>query len=132
MIGNTSLLKSIDLQKYVTDEVGLPTLTDIISELEKPGLDIREKAKVFTFNQNIRTIEDVQSGQLLPGIVNNVTAFGAFVDIGIKESGLIHISNLADGFVSDVSAHVSLQQQVIVKVLEVDIARKRIQLKLEK
>ncbi|WP_339845803.1 Tex family protein [uncultured Dokdonia sp.] len=132
MIGNTSLLKSIDLQKYVTDEVGLPTLTDIISELEKPGLDIREKAKVFTFNQNIRTIEDVQPGQLLPGIVNNVTAFGAFVDIGIKESGLIHISNLADGFVSDVSAHVSLQQQVIVKVLEVDIARKRIQLKLEK
>ena len=112
--------------------MGLPTLTDIISELEKPGLDIREKAKVFTFNQNIRTIEDVQSGQLLPGIVNNVTAFGAFVDIGIKESGLIHISNLADGFVSDVSAHVSLQQQVIVKVLEVDIARKRIQLKLEK
>ena len=132
MIGNTSLLKAIDLQKYVTDEVGLPTLTDIISELEKPGLDIREKAKVFTFNQNISTIEDVQSGQLLPGIVNNVTAFGAFVDIGIKESGLIHISNLADGFVSDVSAHISLQQQVIVKVLEVDIQRKRIQLKLEK
>ena len=132
MIGNTSLLESIDLQKYITDEVGLPTLTDIISELEKPGLDIREKAKVFTFNQNIRTIEDVQSGQLLPGIVNNVTAFGAFVDIGIKESGLIHISNLAEGFVSDVNAHVNLQQQVIVKVLEVDIARKRIQLKLEK
>lgn len=132
MIGNAPLLKSIDLQKYVTEEVGLPTLTDIISELEKPGLDIRKKAKVFTFNQNIRTIVDVQSGQLLPGIVNNVTAFGAFVDIGIKESGLIHISNLADGFVSDVNEHVSLQQQVIVKVLEVDIQRKRIQLKLEK
>ena len=132
MIGNASLLKGIELQKYVTEEVGLPTLTDIVSELEKPGLDIREKAKVFTFNQNIRTIEDVQPGQLLPGIVNNVTAFGAFVDIGIKESGLIHISNLADGYVSDVSAHVSLQQQVIVKVLEVDISRKRIQLKLEK
>jgi uncharacterized protein len=132
MIGNTTLLKSVDLERYVTNEVGLPTLTDIVSELEKPGLDIREKAKVFTFNQNIRTIEDVQSGQLLPGIVNNVTAFGAFVDIGIKESGLIHISNLADGFVSDVNSHVSLQQQVIVKVLEVDISRKRIQLKLEK
>ena len=132
MIGNTTILKALDLQKYVSQEVGLPTLTDIVSELEKPGLDIREKAKVFTFNQNIRTIEDVQPGQLLPGIVNNVTAFGAFVDIGIKESGLIHISNLADGFVSDVNAHVSLQQQVIVKVLEVDIARKRIQLKLEK
>lgn len=130
LIGNSALLKTIDLNNYVTEEVGLPTLTDIISELEKPGLDIREKAKVFTFNQNIRTIEDVQVGQLLPGIVNNVTAFGAFVDIGIKESGLIHISNLADGFVSDVSAHISLQQQVIVKVLEVDIQRKRIQLKL--
>ncbi|MEP0386023.1 Tex family protein [Dokdonia sp.] len=132
MIGNSSLLKAIDLQKYVTEEVGLPTLTDIIKELEKPGLDIREKAKVFTFNQNIRTIEDLQAGQLLPGIVNNVTNFGCFVDIGIKESGLIHISNLADGFVSDVSAHVSLQQQIIVKVLEVDISRKRIQLKLHK
>jgi len=104
MIGNTTILKALDLQKYVSQEVGLPTLTDIVSELEKPGLDIREKAKVFTFNQNIRTIEDVQPGQLLPGIVNNVTAFGAFVDIGIKESGLIHISNLADGFVSDVNA----------------------------
>lgn len=132
MIGNASLLKGIDLNNYVTQDVGLPTLNDIIAELEKPGLDIREKAKVFSFNQNITTIEDVQSGQLLPGIVNNVTAFGAFVDIGIKESGLIHISNLADGFVSDVNAHVSLQQQVIVKVLEVDIQRKRIQLKLEK
>ena len=132
MIGNTALLKAIDLTQYVTEKVGLPTLTDIISELEKPGLDIREKAKVFTFNQNIRTIDDLQAGQLLPGIVNNITAFGAFVDIGIKESGLIHISNLAEGFVSDVSAHVSLQQQVIVKVLEVDIQRKRIQLKLEK
>ncbi|RMB59122.1 RNA-binding transcriptional accessory protein [Dokdonia sinensis] len=132
LIGNTKNLKDIDLNNYVTEEVGLPTLKDIIAELEKPGLDIREKAKIFTFNQNIRTIEDVQPGQLLPGIVNNVTAFGAFVDIGIKESGLIHISNLADGFVSDVNTHVSLQQQVIVKVLEVDIKRKRIQLKLEK
>ena len=130
MIGNASLLQAIDLTKYVTENIGLPTLTDILKELEKPGLDIREKAKVFSFNQNIRTIEDVHPGQLLPGIVNNVTAFGAFVDIGIKESGLIHISNLADGFISDVSAHISLQQQVIVKVLEVDISRKRIQLKL--
>lgn len=132
LIGNAALLKAIDVQKYVTKDIGIPTLNDILSELEKPGLDIREKAKVFTFNQNIRTIEDVQPGQLLPGIINNVTAFGAFVDIGIKESGLIHISNLADGFVSDVNAHIRLQQQVIVKVLEVDISRKRIQLKLEK
>lgn len=132
LIGNTSVLKQIPLDKYVTHSVGLPTLQDIIKELEKPGLDIREQAKVFTFNQNIKTITDVQEGQLLPGIVNNVTNFGAFVDIGIKESGLIHVSNLSDGFVSDVNAHISLHQQVIVRVLEVDIPRKRIQLKLHK
>jgi len=132
LLGNSEVLEAITLEDYVSETVGLPTLIDIISELKKPGLDIREKAKVFTFNQNIRSITDLEIGQLLPGIVNNVTNFGAFVDIGIKESGLIHISNLADGFVSDVNAHVSLQQQVIVKVLEVDVARKRIQLKLYK
>nr|WP_165780051.1 Tex family protein [Hanstruepera neustonica] len=132
LIGNSSILKSIDLKVYCTDSTGLPTLQEIVKELEKPGLDIREQAKVFTFNQNIKTINDVQEGQLLPGIVNNITNFGAFVDIGIKESGLIHISNLSDGFVSDVNAHISLHEQVIVKVLEVDIPRKRIQLKLHK
>ncbi|GGG35204.1 Tex family protein [Bizionia arctica] len=132
LIGNKELLQKLDLKKYCTDSVGLPTLQDIIKELEKPGLDIREQAKVFTFNQNIKTINDLQEGQLLPGIVNNVTNFGAFVDIGIKESGLIHVSNLSDSFVSDVNEHVSLHQQVIVKVLEVDVARKRIQLKLHK
>ncbi len=131
LMNNSTLLQNIDLERYQTKTVGLPTLADIIKELEKPGHDIREKAKVFTFNQNIRTIEDLKPGQRLPGIVNNITAFGAFVSIGIKESGLIHISNLADEFVADVSAHVSLQQQVIVKVLEVDISRKRIQLKLD-
>lgn len=132
LIGNISLLKKINLNDFVTEEVGLPTLKDILDELEKPGLDPREPAKAFTFNQNIRKIEDLEVGQLLPGIVNNITNFGAFVDIGIKESGLIHISNLADGFVSDVNAHVSLQEQVVVKVLEIDIKRKRIQLKLYK
>ena len=132
LIGNSSVLKNIDLKPYCTDTVGLPTLQDIVKEVEKPGLDIREQAKVFTFNQNIRTIDDLNEGQLLPGIVNNITNFGAFVDIGIKESGLIHISNLSDGFVSDVNEHVHLHQQVIVKVLEVDKARKRIQLKLHK
>src|SRR5690554_5070959 len=132
LIGNSTLLEKLDLKKYCTDTVGLPTLQDIIKELEKPGLDIREQAKVFTFNQNIKTINDLEEGQLLPGIVNNVTNFGAFVDIGIKESGLIHISNLSDSFVSDVNAHVALHQQVIVKVLDVDIPRKRIQLKLHK
>ena len=132
IIGNKKAIDNIDLSQYINDTIGLLTLEDIIKELEKPGLDVREKAKVFTFNQHIKTINDVQSGQLLPGIVNNVTNFGCFVDIGIKESGLIHISNLADGYVSDVSAHVSLHEQVIVKVLDVDIARKRIQLKLHK
>ena len=132
LIGNSDLLKKINLQNYITDSVGLPTLEDILKELEKPGIDIREKAKVFTFNQNIKTINDLHEGQLLPGIVNNITNFGCFVDVGIKDSGLIHVSNLADAFVSDVNEHVSLHQQIIVKVLEVDIPRKRIQLKLHK
>lgn len=131
LIGEPARLKSIDLKQYCSDTVGLLTLEDIIKELEKPGLDIREPAKVFAFNQNIKTISDLHAGQILPGIVNNITNFGCFVDIGIKESGLIHVSNLADTFVKDVSEHVSLHQQIIVKVLEVDAIRKRIQLKLE-
>ncbi|KAB1066889.1 RNA-binding transcriptional accessory protein [Tamlana haliotis] len=130
LIGNAELLKKINLKNYCTETVGLLTLDDIIKELEKPGLDIREQAKVFTFNQNIKTINDLREGQLLPGIVNNITNFGCFVDVGIKESGLIHVSNLSDSFVKDVNEHVSLHQQIIVKVLEVDVPRKRIQLKL--
>ena len=132
LIGNKTVLQKIDLKQYVSKSVGLPTLQDIIKELEKPGLDIRETAKVFTFNQNIKTITDLHEGQLLPGIVNNITNFGCFVDVGIKESGLIHVSNLSDSFVKDVNEHVHLHQQIIVKVLEVDVARKRIQLKLHK
>ncbi|SFC94446.1 Tex family protein [Algibacter pectinivorans] len=130
LIGNKETLQNINLKPYCTDSVGLLTLEDIIKELEKPGLDIREQAKVFTFNQNIKTITDLREGQLLPGIVNNITNFGCFVDVGIKESGLIHVSNLSDSFVKDVNEHVSLHQQIIVKVLEVDVPRKRIQLKL--
>ncbi len=130
LIGNTTLLQQINLKNYVKTSVGLLTLEDIIKELEKPGLDIREQAKVFTFNQNIKTINDLRNDQLLPGIVNNITAFGCFVDVGIKESGLIHVSNLSDSFVKDVNEHVHLHQQIIVKVLDVDVARKRIQLKL--
>lgn len=130
LIGNKEILQKLELQNYCTNTVGLPTLKDIIKELEKPGLDPRTTAKVFTFNQNIKTINDLKEGQLLPGIVNNITNFGCFVDIGIKESGLVHVSNLTDKFVSDVSQIVSLQQQVIVKVLDVDTVRKRIQLSM--
>ncbi|MFD0993811.1 Tex family protein [Tenacibaculum geojense] len=132
LIGNTATLKQIHLSKYVTDKFGLPTLKDIIKELEKPGLDPRDTAKAFSFDDSIQTINDISTGLILPGIVNNITNFGCFVDIGIKESGLIHISNLSDTYVSDVNEHVSLQQQVIVKVLEVDLQRKRIQLQLVK
>jgi len=132
LIGNTKVLSSITLENYLTNNVGIPTLEDILKELEKPGLDTREKAKAFTFNQNIKTIADVQPGQLLPGIVNNITNFGCFVDIGIKESGLIHVSNLADTFVKDVTQYVQLHEQIVVKVLEVDVPRKRIQLKLHR
>ena len=131
-IGNSALIQKINLKNYITETIGLPTLEDIIKELEKPGLDPREKAKVFSFDKNIKTISDLRVGQLLPGIVNNITNFGCFVDIGIKESGLIHVSNLSDTYVKDVNALVNLQQQIIVKVLEVDIVRKRIQLALNK
>ncbi len=130
LIGNKALLQKINIERYISEKIGLPTLKDILNELEKPGLDIREAAKVFTFNQNIKNITDLQEGQLLPGIVNNITNFGCFVDIGIKESGLIHVSKLSDSFVKDVNEHVHLHQQIVVKVLDVDVERKRIQLKL--
>ena len=130
LMNNNQVLKQLNLQTYCTNSVGLPTLTAIVKELEKPGLDPREPAKVFTFNQNIRTINDLNIGMLLPGIVNNITNFGCFVDIGIKESGLVHVSNLSDKFVTDVNEIVNLHQQVIVKVLEVDVVRKRIQLSM--
>ncbi len=131
-IGNKELLQKIELKNYISETIGLPTLEDIIKELEKPGIDPRAKAQLFSFDQNIKTISDVKTGQLLSGIVNNITNFGCFVDIGIKESGLIHISNLSDTFVKDVNAIVALNQQILVKILEVDIVRKRIQLALVK
>ena len=131
-IGNKEVLQQINLKKYISETVGLPTLEDIFKELEKPGVDPRAKAKAFSFDQNIKTISDLRTGQLLPGIVNNITNFGCFVDIGIKESGLIHVSNLSDTFVKDVNAIVALNQQILVKVLEVDVDRKRIQLALVK
>lgn len=132
LIRNSDLVKQIQLKNYVTEDIGLPTLTDIILELEKPGRDPRSVAKVFEFDPNIRKIEDVVSGMELPGIVTNITNFGAFVDIGIKENGLIHISKLADKFISNPAEVVSLHQHVKVKVLDVDMGRRRIQLQLLK
>ncbi len=130
LIGNTELRNNVDLTKYVTKTVGLPTLNDILDELEKPGRDPRSIIKVFEFDPNVKDINDLQEGMELPGIITNVTNFGAFCDIGIKENGLIHISNLADRFVSNPADEVSLHQHVRVKVLEVDLGRRRIQLKL--
>jgi uncharacterized protein len=128
LIANKEVTKTIQVEKYITPEIGLLTLKDIIKELEKPGLDPRKSAKVFEFDPNIKTIKDLRTGMILPGIVNNITAFGCFVDIGTKESGLVHISQLKAGFVSDVNEVVKLHQQVQVKVVEVDEDRKRIQL----
>jgi uncharacterized protein len=132
LIGNKELIQQIELQQYITETIGLPTLQDIVKEIEKPGVDPREKATVFSFDKNIKKISDLRTGQLVPGIINNITNFGCFVDLGIKESGLIHISNLSDTFIKDVNTIVRLQQHVVVKVLEVDVIRKRIQLALEK
>ncbi len=124
------LKNKINLKDYITDKTGIPTLKNIISELEKPGRDPRTKIKMFEFDQNIKTIEDVQAGMILPGIVSNITNFGVFVDIGVKQSGLVHISNLSDSFVSNPAEVVRLNQQVEVKVLDVDIQRSRIQLSM--
>lgn len=128
LIANPSKTALIPLEKYVTTEIGLLGLKDIIKELEKPGLDPRKSAKIFEFDANVKSIKDLRTGMILPGIVNNITNFGCFVDIGIKESGLVHISQLKAGFVSDVNEVVKLHQHVQVKVVEVDEERKRIQL----
>lgn len=131
LIEKKDLKKGLDLKKYVTDLVGLPTLTDIIEELDKPGRDPREQIKQFQFDPTIKTIADVKEGMKLPGIVTNVTNFGCFVDIGVKENGLVHISELANRFVSDPTEIVSLHQHVEVTVKEVDQQRKRIALSMK-
>ena len=128
LIGNKEKTALIKAENYTTPEIGILTLKDIIKELEKPGLDPRKSAKIFEFDPNVKSIKDLKSGMILPGIVNNITNFGCFVDIGIKESGLVHISQLKAGFVSDVNEVVKLHQHVEVKVTEVDEDRKRIQL----
>ena len=130
LIGNKEKIAQIKPENYTTPQIGLLSLKDIIKELEKLGLDPRKLAKVFEFDPTVTTIKNVKKGMILPGIVNNITAFGCFVDIGIKESGLVHISQLKDGFVSDVNEVVKLHQNVQVKVVEVDEDRKRIQLTL--
>lgn len=130
LIQNKELNKSIDLQKYKTDKVGLPTLNDIMLELEKPGRDPRSGIKVFEFDANVKTITDLRIDMELPGIVTNITNFGAFVDVGIKENGLIHVSQMSDKYISNPAEVVSVHQHVKVRVIEVDIARKRVQLKL--
>lgn len=131
LIGNKELLKTIALQQYITSEVGLPTLTDIIKELEKPGVDPREQLEEFEFDAHVHTIDDLIVGMELPGIVTNITNFGAFVDLGVHQDGLIHISQLADKFVSDPNSVVHLQQHVRVKIIEVDLCRKRIGLSMK-
>jgi len=131
LIGNKSKIDSIDLRHYQSETVGEETLTDILHELEKPGRDPRHTAQVLEFDPNVRTIADVREGMILPGIITNITNFGCFVDFGIKENGLVHISELADRFVSNPTDVVSLHQHVKVRVLSVDMQRKRIQLSMK-
>ncbi|MCJ7932261.1 MAG: RNA-binding transcriptional accessory protein [Chryseobacterium sp.] len=130
LIANKEKIASVQPENYITEDIGIFGIKDILKELEKPGLDPRKVAKVFEFDPNVKSIKDLKAGMILPGIVNNITAFGCFVDLGIKESGLVHISQLKDGFVSDVNDVVKLHQHVRVKVTEVDEARKRVQLSM--
>ena len=132
LTGNQNLRKTIELEKYVTDSTGMPTLNDILDELSKPGRDPREHFEVFQFAEGIEKIEDVKPGMKLPGIITNVTAFGAFVDIGVHQDGLVHISQLADRFVKDPNDVVKVHQKVTVTVLEVDLQRKRISLSMKR
>lgn len=131
LMKNADLRKKIDIRRYVTDSVGMPTLQDIMKELEKPGLDPRDKIEVFEFDKNVHTPEDLIPGMELPGIVTNITNFGAFVDVGVHQDGLVHISQLADKYISDPAEVVKLHQHVRVKVLEVDLRRHRISLTMK-
>ena len=131
LMTNTELRKQLDLNKYVSAEVGLPTLTDILAELEKPGRDPREQFEIFSFQEGVNQISDLKIGMLLPGIVTNVTNFGAFVDIGVHQDGLVHISHLGDRFVKDPQQVIAVQQKVNVTVIEVDVPRKRIALSMK-
>ena len=125
------LREKIKLDNYVTPKAGLPTLQDIMEELAKPGRDPRSRIKVFEFAQDVRSISDLKEGMVIPGIVTNITNFGAFVDVGVKQDGLVHISQLADRYVSDPNEVVKIHEHVKVKVLSVDVDRKRIQLSMK-
>ncbi|MFZ6011809.1 MAG: Tex family protein [Bacteroidota bacterium] len=131
LMGSSELRKQLDLKKYVNDKVGLPTLTDIVAELEKPGRDPREVFEVFSFTEGVNAIADLKIGMKLPGIVTNVTNFGAFVDIGVHQDGLVHISHLSDKFIKDPKEAITVQQKVNVTVVEVDVQRKRIGLSMK-
>ena len=130
LMTDAALRRKINLTRYVSDAIGLPTLTDILEELAKPGRDPREPFEHFSFDENVSTIQDLQPGMKLPGIVTNVTNFGAFVDVGVHQDGLVHISQLCDRFVKTPSDVVSVQQKVTVTVMEVDLARNRISLSM--
>ncbi|MBU1995536.1 MAG: S1 RNA-binding domain-containing protein, partial [Candidatus Omnitrophica bacterium] len=132
LIVNENYHKKIDLKKYVTESIGLPTLQDIKSELVKPGRDPREPFQIFTFKEGVERIEDLSPGMKLPGVITNITAFGAFVDIGVHHDCLVHISQLSDRFVKDPHDLIKVHQQVQVTVLEVDRDRKRIALTMKK
>ena len=131
MVGNAKIANEIDANRYVNDKIGLPTLMDIIEELARPGRDPRQEYEPFNFAEGINKIEDLTAGMRLQGIITNVTAFGAFVDLGVHQDGLIHISQLSDKYVNNPSDEVKVQQQVWVTVLEVDLKRKRIALSLK-
>ena len=130
LINSRQLREKINLQNYVSDSLGLPTLRDILAELAKPGRDPRQEFSVFAFAKDVSTMDDLIAEMRLPGIVTNVTRFGAFVDVGVHQDGLVHISQMADRFVKDPAEVVKVGQQVMVRVLEVDKPRKRISLSL--
>ena len=131
LIAHKELREKIDISRYVTADTGLPTLTDIMKELEKPGRDPREQIEEFNFDPTVQTIDDLHEGMLLPGIVTNITNFGAFVDIGVHQDGLVHVSQLADRYVSDPTQVVRLHQHVRVRVIAVDLRRQRISLSMK-
>jgi uncharacterized protein len=131
LLHDTGLRQKIELKRYVTETVGLPTLTDILAELAKPGRDPRQESEVFSFKVGVDKLEDLRLGMKLPGVVTNVTAFGAFVDIGVHQDGLVHVSQLADRFVKDPAEVVKVQQKVMVTVTEIDLPRKRIALSMK-